>query len=151
MRGGIVGLVLVQAAAAFAAGPGVLQVEIHQPTPDQVLTASDTSIQVVGGASIYGGVKELDLFLVLDSSKSLSYTDADNHRTAGAIGLIRSLPAGSDIRIGVIDFDGNTELLSPLTADRLAVIEALQRLDQKGTTNLAAGILTALDGFSRPR
>lgn len=153
MRGGIAGFVLalVQAAAAFAAGPGVLQVEIHQPTPNQVLAASETSIEVVGGASIYGGVKQLDLFLVMDTSKSLSYTDADDRRTAGAVGLIRSLPAESDIQIGVVDFDGNTELLSPLTADRLAVIEALRRLDQKGTTNLADGIRTALDGLSRAR
>ena len=153
MGRGIAGfaLVLAWASAAITAGPAELQVEILTPTPNQLLAAGQTSLEVVGGASIYGGVKQLDLFLVMDTSKSLSYTDADDRRTAGAVGLIRSLPLESDIQIGVVDFDGNTELLSRLTPDRNAVIEALRRLDQKGTTNLAGGIRTALSGFSRAR
>ena len=107
MGRGITGavLALLWAAASSAAGPAELRVEIHKPLPGQVLSATDTEVEVVGGASIYGGVSQLDLFLVMDTSKSLSYMDADDYRTSGAIGLVRSLPPDSDIQLGVVDFD----------------------------------------------
>jgi Mg-chelatase subunit ChlD len=104
---------------------------------------------VEGGASIFGGVKYLDLFLVLDSSKSLRRTDPKDYRAAGAIGLVTNLSAKSDIRIGVVEFDKNAELVAPLTPNRAAVIAALDGLDRSGDTNLAAGIETALAGFEK--
>jgi Mg-chelatase subunit ChlD len=140
---------LVAAAAAGATGPiGELQVEIHSPAAGQVLSTAATSVEVVGGASVFGGVRYLDLFLVLDTSRSLKNTDPRDYRRAGAIGLVRSLPAHSDIQIGVVDFDRDAHLLSPLTTDREAVIGVLERLDRSGRTDLAAGIRAALDGFA---
>ncbi len=141
---------LLSLAGAASAAPE-LRVEIHRPAPDALIPSSQRTLEVVGGASIYGGVRYLDLFLVMDTSKSLRKTDPKNHRSSGAVGLVRSLPVSGDIRIGVVDFDGNTELLSPLTADRDAVVRALQTLDQNGTTDIAEGIEVALAGFEARR
>ena len=143
----IAGLLLVWAGPSGISRASELQVEIHEPAANLLLTRGETSIQVEGGASIFGGVRYLDLFLVLDSSTSLEKNDRDDHRTAGAIGLVRSLPAKSDIQIGVVDFDGEARLISPLTTDREAVVAALSKLDRFGKTDIAAGIRTALDGF----
>jgi len=144
-------LVFLVLALAPSAGAqlGNLKVQIHEPSPDLLLESWETSVEVTGGASIFGGVKYLDLFLVIDSSKSLRRTDPSDRRAAGAIGLVKSLPAKSDIRIGVVDFDGNAELVEPLTAERAAVIRALAKLNQTGATDLAEGIETALAGFEQ--
>jgi Ca-activated chloride channel family protein len=142
--------ILLAAAAPAAFGQaGDLRVEIYRPATDTLLAGWETSVEVEGGASVFGGVRYLDLFLVLDTSKSLLITDPKDKRTAGAIGLVENLSASSDIRVGVIDFDRNAELRSPLTADRAGVIEALGGLDREGSTNLAAGIEAALKGFER--
>ena len=125
-----------------------LSVEIHDPTHGLVVPPARADIEVVGGASIYGGVDALDLFLVLDSSESLRRTDRDNHRTRGVIELVRSLHPRANIHLGVVDFDRKAELIAPLTSDRAAVIAALETLDQDGETDLAAGIRTALAGFA---
>jgi Mg-chelatase subunit ChlD len=140
---------LLAAAASGATGPvGELRVEIQTPGPGQVISSVQTSVEVVGGASVFGGVRYLDLFLVLDTSRSLKRTDPRDYRRAGAIGLVRSLPEWSDIQIGVVDFDREANLLAPLTTDRKAVIRVLERLDRSGRTDLAAGIRAALDGFA---
>jgi Mg-chelatase subunit ChlD len=141
---------LLLAAAAYGATDpiGDLRVEIQTPVPGQVLSSVQTSLEVVGGASVFGGVRTLDLFLVLDTSRSLKRTDPRDYRRAGAIGLVRSLPPWSDIQIGVVDFDRKANLLSPLTSDRDAVIGVLERLDRSGRTNLASGIRAALNGFA---
>ena len=143
---GILLAVAAHTAPAPAAEPE-LRVEIHSPVSGQVLSGAETSIEVTGGASVFGGVRHLDLFLVLDTSRSLNRTDPRDFRRAGAIGLVRSLPTRSDIQIGVVDFNKRANLLSPLTSDREAVIAVLERLDRSGRTDLAAGIRTALAGF----
>jgi Mg-chelatase subunit ChlD len=134
-------------AAAARAGMGEIQVEIAAPADGHVFADLQDSTLVEGGASIFGGVRHLDLFFVLDSSKSLRRSDRRDQRTAGAVALVRALPAKSDIHMGVVDVDGNAELVAPLTGDRNAVVAALQGLDQLGSTDLAAGIRTALAGF----
>ena len=93
------------------------------------------------------------MMLVLDTSMSLRRTDPDGYRTAAAVGLIKSFSPKSDIQIGVVGFDDNSELTQPLTADRDKVVHALRDLKKRGGTDLAAGILTALDelnSHSRP-
>jgi Mg-chelatase subunit ChlD len=133
--------------AGLAAAQGELQVEIHEPADGALLSSLDSQVEVVGGASIFGGVKQLDLFLVLDTSKSLHDTDPKDYRVKGSVALVRSLPAKSDIQVGVVDVDGNAELIQPLTADRSRAVAALRDLDRHGSTNLAAGIRAALAGF----
>ena len=142
-------LLLGGMASAAPAQQGVLRIEIHEPAPGLVLTNAETSIAVEGGASIFGGVRYLDLFLVLDTSRSLQRTDPRDFRKKGAIGLVESLSKKSDIQIGVVDFDRSADLLSPLTGDRRTVVEVLRGLKRAGRTDLAAGIEMALAGFER--
>ena len=142
-------ILLLGVATAAPGQTGQLKVKIHEPAEDLVLESWESSIEVEGGASIFGGVNRLDLFLVLDTSESLRSTDPENFRTAGAIGLVENLSPKSNIQIGVVDFDGKAHLVAPLTRNRAAVSAALRGLDQSGLTNLAAGIRTALEGFDR--
>jgi len=81
---------------------------------------------------------------VMDTSQSLRSTDPSDFRSAGAIGLVRSLSPRSDIKIGVVSFDSRGALVQPMTSERDNVVEALQSLPRSGSTNLAAGLLTAL-------
>jgi len=143
------GLQVVGAAPAASAPNGDLQVEIQHPVTGTLLTNSEASIEVRGGASIFGGVTQLDLVLVIDTSSSLKNTDPDDYRTSGAIGLVESLPDWSDIQIGVVVFGRGSKLLSPLTTDRDAVIQSLRDLGRGSTTNLAKGIDTGLAAFEQ--
>ena len=128
---------------------GEFKLAFWHPSEDLVLSGWERSFEVQGGASVFGGVRHLDLMLVLDTSKSLQKTDPRNYRTRGALGLVESLPPLSDIQLGVVDFDSSGELILPLTKDRQAVAAALRRLNQRGRTDLAAGIRTALAEFQR--
>ena len=78
---------------------GKLEVEIHSPTTDFTSSDGETIVDVEGMASTIGGVRFLDLMLVLDTSESLLHTDPDDFRSAGAIGLIESLSEKSDLQI----------------------------------------------------
>jgi Mg-chelatase subunit ChlD len=142
-------ILLLGIATAAPGQTGQLKVKIREPAEGLVLENWESSIEVEGGASMFGGVNRLDLFLVLDTSESLLTTDPENFRTAGAIGLVENLWPKNNIQIGVVDFDGKAHLVAPLTRDRVAVGAALRGLDRDGMTDLAAGIRTALEGFER--
>ncbi|MFQ5514035.1 MAG: VWA domain-containing protein [Myxococcota bacterium] len=129
--------------------PARLELEIHSPASDALLTGWEGSVAVEGGASVFGGVRYLDLMLVLDTSKSLLRTDPRNKRTAGAAGLVESLPAREALQIGVVDFDRKARLVSPLTTDRERVLAAIRSLDRVGSTNLSAGIALALEELEK--
>jgi len=143
------GLQLMGAQPAASEPTGLLKVEIQQPTSGIVLTGSESSIEVQGGASVYGGVRQVDLILVLDTSSSLKHTDPDGYRLTGAIELVRSLPAWTDIQIGLVSFGRWSKLLSPLSEDRAAVELALRKVGYGSTTNLAGGIDKAVEEFER--
>ena len=121
-----------------------LQIEIQSPSPDFVANSGETVVEVEGVASTIGGVKYLDMMFVMDTSTSLRNTDPQDFRSAGAIGLVENLSPRSDIKIGVVGFDGNGELVQAMTSDRGRVAEALRNMPRSGSTNLAAGIATAL-------
>ncbi len=121
-----------------------LQIEIQSPSGDLIPVDGITSVEVEGIASAIGGVRYLDMIFVLDTSQSLRRTDPSDFRSAGAIGLVRNLSPRSDIKIGVVSFDSKGELVQPMTSEREMVVEALQDLPRSGSTNLAAGLLTAL-------
>ena len=144
----VCGLSLLGLAASARSESGDLRVEILEPVPEQLLAERDGSVEVFGGASVYGGVKYLDVFLVLDTSLSLKRSDRQDHRSRGAIMLVENLPPRSDIQIGVVDFDTKAQLASPLTKDRAAVIEALRNLDRRGKTDVSVGIDLAMAGFA---
>jgi Mg-chelatase subunit ChlD len=128
---------------------GELQIEIQSPSADFVAVEGETTVDVEGIASAIGGVRYLDMIFVMDTSQSLRSTDPNDFRSAGAIGLVRNLSPKSDIKIGVVSFDDKGELAQPMTSDRDSVVQALRELPRSGSTNLAAGILTALEEFNR--
>ena len=154
MRNALVFLlsVLVCGASSFAsdvAEKGGLQVEIQSPSADFTVLEATPTIEVEGFASAIGGVRYLDMMFVMDTSSSLRSTDPKDFRLAGAIGLVKSLSPKSDIKIGVVSFNKDGELAQAMTSDRNKVVDALRILPQSGSTNLAAGILTALAELER--
>ena len=97
-----------------------------------------------GIASAIGGVRYLDMVFVMDTSTSLRSSDPNDYRSQGAVGLVENLSPRSDIKIGVVSFDSKGQLSLPLTSDRESAVNTLRHLPRSGSTNLAAGILTAL-------
>ena len=133
-----------QQAATAATAPNGLEIEIQSPSPDFVANSGEKVIEVEGVASTIGGVRYLDMIFVMDTSTSLRSTDPKDYRSAGAIGLVENLSPRSDIKIGVVSFDSSGELVQPMTSDRRLVTQALRDMPRSGSTNLAAGIKTAL-------
>ena len=131
--------------ASGAVGEGGLQIEIQSPSNEFVASNGEKSIEVEGVASRIGGVRYLDMIFVMDTSGSLRSTDPRDFRAVGAVGLVENLSPRSDIKIGVVSFDGNGTLAQPLTSDRRRVSDVLLGLPRSGSTNLGAGILTALN------
>jgi len=144
----IVSLVALLSGAAFASDPTVsedgLQIEIQSPTADFSAVEGETAVEVEGIASAIGGVRYLDMVFVMDTSTSLRSSDPDDYRSQGAVGLVQNLSPRSDIQIGVVSFDSKGQLSLPLTSDRDSAVNTLRHLPRSGSTNLAAGILTAL-------
>ena len=107
------------------------------------------TVEVEGIASAIGGVRYLDMMFVMDTSQSLRSTDPQDFRALGAIGLVQNLSPKSNIKIGVVAFDRRSELAQPMTSDRDAVIDVLRMLPRSGSTNLAAGINSAVAELER--
>ena len=124
---------------------GDLQIEIQSPSFDFSAVNGETTVEVEGIASAIGGVRYLDMIFVMDTSQSLRGTDPADFRVQGAIGLVRGLSPRSDIQIGVVSFSSRGELAQPLTSDRDMAVDVLRGLPRSGSTNLAAGINTALN------
>jgi len=147
-------LVLAAVSVVYAESPpGELRVEIESIPDDLLLTDGETSIEVEGRTSVFGGLKYIDLFVAIDTSESLENTDPKNYRTAGATELIRGLPERSDIRLGLVRFASRAEIVTPLTDDRESIVTALESLKTIGGTNIADGIRSAIEGLdagSRP-
>ena len=123
---------------------GELQIEIQSPSADFTAVGGEATIEVEGIASAIGGVRYLDMIFVMDTSQSLRSTDSNDFRSAGAIGLVRNLSPRSNIKIGVVSFDNKGEVVQSMTSDRDNVVQALRDLPRSGSTNIAAGLLTAL-------
>jgi Mg-chelatase subunit ChlD len=121
-----------------------LQIEIQSPSADFSAVNGETVVDVEGIASAIGGVRYLDMIFVMDTSTSLRSSDPDDYRSQGAVGLVENLSPRSDIKIGVVSFDNKGQLSLPLTSDRESAVNSLRHLPRSGSTNLAAGILTAL-------
>ena len=132
-----------------AAAERDLQVEIQSPAAGSTVEDGATMVEVEGIASAIGGVRYLDIIFVMDTSSSLRSSDPQDYRAAGAIGLVENLSPKSDIKIGVVSFDAQSEMAQSMTSDRKAVVEALRSLPRSGSTNLAAGINAALAELKR--
>ena len=148
MRNALFILIFTLAATAAASDRG-LQVEIQSPSAGYTVEDGATNVEVEGIASAIGGVRYLDIMFVMDTSSSLRRSDPSDYRSAGAIGLVRNLSPKSDIKIGVVSFDSDSEIARSMTSDRDAVMETLRLLPRSGSTNLAAGITAALAELER--
>jgi Mg-chelatase subunit ChlD len=122
-----------------------LQIEIQSPVENLVDTSGERTIEVEGVASTIGGVRYVDMIFVMDTSSSLRSTDPKDYRSVGAVGLVENLSPRSDIKIGVVSFDKKGELAQSMTSDRSKVVQTLRGMPRAGSTNLAAGIFTALE------
>ena len=118
---------------------GELLIEIHPPPKELPFVGEPVTVDIEGVTSAIGGVRYLDIMLVMDTSMSLRKSDPDNYRSAGAIGLVENLSPKSDTQLGVVSFDDGSELIQPLTPDRAVVAQSLQDLKRSGGTNIAAG------------
>jgi Mg-chelatase subunit ChlD len=121
-----------------------LQIEIQSPAPDFTANEGEVVVEVEGIASAIGGVRYLDMVFVMDTSHSLRSSDPEDYRSQGAAGLVRNLSPRSDIQVGVVSFDNKGNVAQPLTPDRQAAVDAILGLPKSGSTNIAAGIETAL-------
>lgn len=128
---------------------GELQIDLQSPSAEVFAVDGKATLEVEGVASTIGGVRYLDMILVMDTSMSLLRTDPEDFRSKGAIGLVNNLSPKSDTKIGVVSFDKDGELTQPMTSDRAKVVRALGELGRTGKTNLAAGILTALEELQK--
>ena len=142
-------LMIGSAAYGAAESERNLQVEIQSPSADFTVEDGATSIEVEGIASAIGGVRYLDIMFVMDTSRSLRSSDPQDYRSLGAIGLVENLSPKSDIKIGVVSFDKKSDLAQPMTSSREHVINTLKLLPRSGSTNLAAGIETAVAELER--
>ncbi len=133
-----------QHSSSSPAPRGELQIEIQSPIDDIDSVDGQATIEVEGIASAIGGVQYIDMMFVMDTSQSLRGTDPNDFRSAGAVGLVRNLSPKSDIKIGVVSFNSKGELAQPLSSNRDKVVLTLQGLSRSGSTDLAAGIRTAL-------
>ncbi len=124
--------------------PGQLQVEMQPPAEDVFATGESVFLDVEGMASAIGGVRHLDIMLVMDRSTSLKSTDPEDFRAAGAKSFVQNLSPRSDTLIGVVGFDSKSQLLQDLTADRKRVARTIDGMQRSGGTNIAAGMENAL-------
>jgi hypothetical protein len=80
----------------------------------------------------------LDLALVLDSSGSMAWNDPLGLRRTAAKNFVDALLP--EDRAGVVDFDSWAYVAQGLTTDHTAVKSAIDRIDDWGGTNIAAGV-----------
>jgi tight adherence protein B len=89
---------------------------------------------------------ELEVVMLLDVSGSMREGDAIGAAKAAAIGFLRTIPA--DARVGVVAFNDQVSLVAPLSTDRQATEEAINRLTANGETALYDAMAFAPTLFS---
>jgi Ca-activated chloride channel homolog len=108
-------------------------------------------ISLSGNANATGlvGGTGLDLALVLDSSGSMAASEGGQSRNLwlkeASIALVNALPQGST-SVSVVDFDSSATTLRPLTplsTGKGDVVDAINRLNASGGTNIPIGIQRA--------
>lgn len=92
-------------------------------------------------------IKAIDVALVLDSSGSMQTNDPGDLRKEGARRLVQGLLEQD--RAAVVDFDYSALLLQGLTSDKVALVNALQRIDSSGGTDIGAGVTLGLTELER--
>lgn len=127
--------------------------------PDGSTEPVGTAVKPMGqaGGTVIGGAS--DIMLVLDSSGSMGINETVGAVTQSrgdwqkeiAIGLVNSLPASPTVRVGVVEFDSDANVvrtLSPLSSDLAAVIAAINSVDESGGTDIPDGQTAAFNELS---
>jgi len=124
-----------------------------------------TDVTVTGAAAADGyipgtGPDSLDLVLVLDSSGSMRSGASSNgvYKTRrewqrdAAVGLLDRLPAQSAVGVVEFDSDANTvRVLTSITANKAAIVAAINGVDASGSTRIDLGINEAVSELLSPR
>jgi len=88
----------------------------------------------------------LDIVFVIDSSGSMDWNDESNLRHQAVIQFLDKL--GENDRAAVIDFDSYAYLYQTFTNDKNLLIQAVNRVDSSGGTDLSEGIDAAIQQFT---
>ena len=105
----------------------------------QTWSAQDDPCRARGdGGSPGTDIVLLDLALVLDSSGSMAWNDPTGLRRTAAKNFVDALLPQD--RAAVVDFDFDATVQQGLTSDKPAVKAAIDRVDDSGGTNIAAGV-----------
>lgn len=91
--------------------------------------------------------EQASIMLVMDASGSMAASDLEPNRISAAKDAAKefldSLPLG--MRVGLVSFNDYASLAAPLTSDKGAVEQALDRLRVNGGTAMGDGLAVALD------
>lgn len=93
--------------------------------------------------------EEGTVILAIDVSGSMAAEDLKPNRLEAAKAAARAFVdrQSKDIRIGVVSFSDNAFIVQSVTADRDAVLAAINRLSPQRGTAIGRGILTSLDAI----
>jgi hypothetical protein len=92
------------------------------------------------------GVRNVDIALIIDSSGSMTWNDANNKRLDAAKAYLTASIDGD--YVGVIDFDSFVRIASPLLKLReyeIALRTAIDTIDSSGGTNIGLGVQRGCD------
>ena len=169
-------LLLLLASVASAQQPASSEASSQQPAPAPQgtvfrsganlvplnVTVTDNSRQFVKGLtkadfSVFeDGVEQavqffeasetpLDLILLIDTSSSMS--DKMDVVHEAAIGFLKTMKAGD--RGAVVAFADGVDIIQPLTSDRAALEEGIQKTKARGATSLNNALYISLKQFGR--
>lgn len=88
---------------------------------------------------------EMDIVLTIDSSGSMSWNDENDLRKSGSIKLINKLEGNN--RAAIVDFDSSAVIRQGLTTDKDQLINAINRIDSSGGTNISIGLAKAINAL----
>lgn len=88
---------------------------------------------------------EMDIVLTIDSSGSMDWNDENDLRKSGSIKLINRLEGNN--RAAIVDFDSWAVIRQGLTTDKDQLINAINRIDSSGGTNISNGLAKAINAL----
>lgn len=103
--------------------------------------AAATVTVLSGAASSSAGGQQRGVVIVMDTSGSMAGAGIAASRAAAAA-FLAATPA--DVRVGLVTFADTARLLRPLSADRRAVAQDVQRVTARGETSLYDALAVAL-------
>ena len=93
--------------------------------------------------------QEGTVILAIDVSRSMSARDLDPNRLEAAKAAARQFinQQGPNVRIGIVSFSGDAELVQEPTTNHSQALAAVNRLTIQNSTAIGSGIVTSLDAI----